>query len=262
MTTHWENYHRTWRRLGPPLRPTAETVAAFRRALAGPDGRVLLLGVTPELAGLGRELVAVDNSAGMIGGVWPGDSARRHAVQGDWRALPVASRSMSAVAGDGTLSCLHLPGDAARLLDETARVLRPGGKLAVRAFCAPEPAETLDDVARAAWDGTAESFHALKWRVAMASLNGPDDPTACVADILRRFNEAFPDRDALARHTGWHRDDIATIDVYAGSEDVYSFASIGESAARIATHFADVQVLDSGNYPLSERCPLIVATAA
>ena len=59
-----------------------------------PDGDepVLLLGVTPELAVIPRRTVAVDWSERMIAVAWPGDCDSRHAVLGDWRALPSRSQ--------------------------------------------------------------------------------------------------------------------------------------------------------------------------
>ncbi|RUX38967.1 methyltransferase type 11, partial [Mesorhizobium sp. M7A.F.Ca.CA.002.09.1.1] len=50
MTNHWDDYHRHWKLLEAPLRPTAETVAIFDRELDLGNADVLLLGVTPELA--------------------------------------------------------------------------------------------------------------------------------------------------------------------------------------------------------------------
>ena len=60
--SHWEEFHRRWGRVKAPLRPNREIVAAFEAAVAGHTGRVLLLGVTQELADLGRELIALDRS--------------------------------------------------------------------------------------------------------------------------------------------------------------------------------------------------------
>jgi hypothetical protein len=59
----------------------------------------MLLGVTPQLAGLGGDLVAVDNSPKMLAQVWPGDAADRRAILADWTALPFAAGEFDAVIG-------------------------------------------------------------------------------------------------------------------------------------------------------------------
>src|SRR5436190_23889739 len=89
-TSHWEEYHRRWARIGPPLRPDPDVVRAFEDAITGHDERVLLLGVTQELAGLGKHLTAIDRNEGQVANVWPGNNARREAKLGDWSALASA----------------------------------------------------------------------------------------------------------------------------------------------------------------------------
>lgn len=92
----------------PPLRPSENDVAFYREAIAGRDDRVLLLGVTPALATLGKSLCAVELSPTVIRALWAGDSADRRAIAGDWRYLPFAPSSFSAVIGDGALSVVDL----------------------------------------------------------------------------------------------------------------------------------------------------------
>lgn len=258
MSDHWNYYSAFWNRLGPPLRPPAETAAIYRKAIAARDGRVMLYGVTPELAGIGRQQVAVDGSEGMVRNTWPGDTASRRAILGNWLALPFADGAMSAAIGDGILSNIAWPDETAGLLDELVRVLAPGGRAVFRTFCTPGRTETLAQVRDAAFDGEIESFHALKWRVAMARMPDRRTPNIAVRDILARFDETFPDRTTLARATGWHAESIATIDAYAGSPHLYSFPSLPQLLALAVPRFGSVATLDSGRYPLCERCPLIV----
>jgi hypothetical protein len=89
-TGGWRNFAGVYGRLRPPLRPSPIDVANLSRAISHDDKRILLLGVTPELSVLGRELTAVDNSPSMLARVWPGDQTLRRAVIGDWTNLPSA----------------------------------------------------------------------------------------------------------------------------------------------------------------------------
>jgi hypothetical protein len=68
----------------------------------------------------------------------------------------------------------------------------------------------------------------------------------------------FPDRDALSAATGWSREDIDTIDVYANSPDVYSFPTFAQLRETIPDVFGNVRLQACGLYPLAERCPLLV----
>ncbi|RWQ29397.1 MAG: class I SAM-dependent methyltransferase [Mesorhizobium sp.] len=258
MTNHWDNYHRHWMLLDAPLRPTLETVGIFERELDLTDADVLLLGVTPELAVLGRSILAVDQSAAMISGIWAGNNASRRAVTGNWLDLPVGSASADAIIGDGCLSAVDSKMARNTLLGEIARVLKPGRRAAIRVFAGSETFEDLQDIKAQALAGGIENFHALKWRIAMACTTSDSDRAINVQVIRDAFDETFPDRAALAARTGWSMASIGTIDVYAGSQTTYCFATLAMLVDEAGDWFDEVRVVPSGSYPLAERCPLLV----
>jgi SAM-dependent methyltransferase len=256
--SHWEQFHRRWARIKPPLRPNAEIVAAFRAAIAGHAERVLLLGVTRELADLGANLVAVDHSAGMIENVWPGDTVRRRAQHGDWLDLRFPMGHFTAIIGDGSLSTLPFPAGHRALYAQAEHLLPPGGRLVIRTFATPEDGDTVDAVADRVWAGRIANFHAFKWHLAMAIVSGSGEANIAVTTIRDVFNNVFADRKALATVTGWPLEDIDTIDVYDGSPDVYSFATLSQLRSAVPPAFARVYVEAVGSYPLAERCPFLV----
>ncbi|BCG89128.1 methyltransferase type 11 [Mesorhizobium sp. 113-3-9] len=258
MPNHWDNYHRHWKLLDAPLRPTAETVDIFDRELDLGNADVLLLGVTPELAILGRSMLAIDQSATMISGVWAGDNASRRAMAGNWLSLPLEQASFDAVIGDGCLSAVDSKAARHALLGEIARVLKPGKRAAIRVFARPDAADDLLDIEASVLAGGVENFHALKWRIAMACTTDDGDNTVKVQAIRATFDRLFPDREALAARTGWSMASINTIDVYAGSETRYSFATLSTLLDEASAWFDQVRVVPSGSYPLAERCPLLV----
>ena len=51
---------------------------------------------------------------------------------------------------------------------------------------------------------------------------------------------------------------INTVDVYAGSDISYSFATLATLIDEASIWFDEVRVVPSGSYPLAERCPLLV----
>lgn len=259
MGDHWPTHARGWGLVGPPLRPCPEDVGIVEREVAALETpRALLLGVTPELATLawpaGTRLLAVDRSVAMVETVFPrtGTPPGATAQVGEWTALPIPPASIDVAVGDGCLVNLAYPAGYRPFFDELHRVLVPGGRLILRLFAAPEPLEPLAAVT------SAGNLHALKWRIAMA-IQRPDHNVR-VADILAAFEELVPDRDALARATGWSRAVIDTIDVYRGSTLEYSFPTLAEVRAAIAERFVE-RACHVPAYELGDRCPTLVLVA-
>jgi SAM-dependent methyltransferase len=257
-TTHWNEYHRRWSRIKPPLRPDADVVGAFAHALTGHNDRVLLLGVTKELADIGVHVTAIDRSASMIANIWPGDTQTRRALRGDWLMLPFEENQFTAVIADGSLSALGYPADYRKLLTQLERVLMPGSVFACRLFLTPDNVESVETVKAHALAGEIASFHAFKWRLAMAMVQETRNPNIAVAAILERFDALFPDRTALSQASGWGNADIETIDVYKNSPGVYSFPTLSQLRETIPETFRGVRIQPAGKYPLAERCPLII----
>jgi SAM-dependent methyltransferase len=258
LPSHWNEYHRRWARLSAPLRPDADIVRGFETIVAGHDDRVLLLGVTPELAHIGKTLSAIDLSAAMIAHIWPGDTARARAQEANWLHPPFADARFTAIIGDGSLSTLNWPGDYRTLLSEAARILERGGVAALRLFKTPDEGETRAALKADTLAGKCRSFHAFKWRLAMAAVAETGDPNIAVTKIRAAFEAMFSDRDVLSAATGWSREDIDTIDVYAKSPDVYSFPTLAQLRETIPDAFGNVRLQACGTYPLAERCPFLV----
>ncbi|MER8651237.1 methyltransferase domain-containing protein [Mesorhizobium sp. M0586] len=258
MTEHWDAIRRHWRLLGSPLCPPPEAVAAYERELSLQSVDVVLLGVTPELAGLGRTMLAIDESTAMISGIWPGDTASRKAVIGNWLELPLGDESAGAVIGDGCLSALDSSVARQALLAEIARVLKSDGRAALRAYASPQVPDDLQEVRALTLSGGVATFHELKWRIAMACAGGDPDRAIPVRAILDAFDALFADREALAATTGWEMPVIGTIDVYANSQTVYSFAPAATLVEEASRFFGRVRLAPTGGYGLAERCPLLV----
>ena len=257
----WRDFHRRWSRLKPPLRANCEVTASIGSAIEERRRHALLLGVTPELSAVADQTTAVDWSPGMIAHIWPGDTPSRRAVLGDWRAMPLERREFSAAIGDGSLNSICL-GDYGAVFAQLERLLQPGARLAVRAYVTPDSCESVAQVRRSTMAGDAGGFHAFKWRLAMAIVAEQHQADLAVARIHHVFEAEFPDRAALARATGWSREDIEEIDAYRGVDTVYSFPTRREIRDMIPPGFRSVQFLASGTYELAGRCPIVVADFA
>jgi hypothetical protein len=255
----WDSLHQRIDALDLPQRPDARVAARYAAEIAGHEANVVLLGVTRELAALGDKLTVVDWSREQIDQLWSSQPPSREAILADWRAMELPRRFTAAV-GDGSLSTLAWPDDYARALGRVADGLLPGGRLVVRCYLAPDTPEALEDVVRDVESGREPSFHATRWRVAMAVAGSRGNVT--VADIYDAFEEAFPDREALSGRTGWSMATIGLIDAFRGSPLVYSFITRQALLKTLSSTFTGARFTSSGEYPLSERCPLLVAERA
>ena len=259
--SHWQRYAARWSQIAPPLRPTEDTVRFAQSIVGDPQARVLLLGVTPELADAFEHVHAVDKSSQMIATVWPGDSAAKRAVCADWLDMTEPASHFDAVVGDGSLNNILYPRELKTLYQNLARVMKPGGRFACRLFERPARAITEDDLRKTARGGSGHGFHAFKWQLAMhlAARVGANLP---VALILQTFNEMFGDRDALAAATGWPRAAIDTIDVYRGSPVVYAFPDREEFRSALPDTFTQVKFVACGSYDLAPLCPILTFVKA
>ena len=254
----WTSFYRRWRSSAPPLRPHADVCEQVREHLGSHAARVLLLGVTPELADIGIQTFAIDTSESAMTVIWPGGTAARHAMLGDWRQLPCADRSLSAAIGDGSLNCVEYPWGYSRIFAELARVVRFGGRIVIRAYLTPCACESIADVRDAALAGRVGNIHALKLRLAMAICAQHGAPNVAVQEILRVFNREFPDRSVLRRATGWTEEMVEQPDAYKDLPEIYSFPTWMELLACVPRELTRPRLVSSGTYELTERCPLLV----
>lgn len=216
--------------------------------------------MTPELVLLPwpRTVVldAFDHSAEMIARVWqehPTVPSRVH--EANWQILPLAAAQIHAVVGDGSLNTIPALGQYPEVLKELHRVLVSRGRAILRCFIRSDVAEPVPSVVAAALSGGVGSFHALKWRLAMA-LAEPRDASVAVADIHRVFEAHFPSRRALSQATGWPQEQLDTIDAYRHSATRYTFATLSQMREQCLPWF-DVVSVNQGSYELAERCPTL-----
>ncbi len=252
------DFHRRWATLKPPLRPHKSVATQIADLLRPCPAPLLLLGVTPELAIIPRDILAIDWNAEMIALAWPGDTATRRAILADWKAMPLGPASVGGAMGDGVLTMLRWPDEHPLLLAELWRVVRPGGRIVIRCFATSDEQATAEAVAAEAMDGTL-TFHAFKQRFNMAVAREGADITVSSARLHERFEALFPDRAALVEASGWNLDTIAEIDAYRGSGYIHCYPSRSEIAAMLDLWWpARHHFIDTSGYPLADHCPLLV----
>jgi len=267
---HWNEHAKRWSHVGQPLRPSAEDVTLVEDYLSqafAPEVEIqaLMLGVTPELAGMkwpeSARLLAVDKNQAMIDGVWPEEDVPENAkaVYGDWLCLPCEKHSVDFAVGDGCLTLLSYNEHYPQFFSEVNRVLKPGGGFIIRHFVRPEQKERVEDVFRDLIAGSIGNFHILKWRLAMA-LHGSIEEGVCVGDIWRAWDESDIDKSFLIDNLCWSEDSINTIDNYRDAEARYTFPTLAEVNS-VADQFFDTVRVETPGYELGERCPTFFLTS-
>lgn len=260
---HWKY---TTLNLKPPVRPPwhpSREDAAFMREWTSPVlektsvRKVLVLGVTPEIVQLEwpacAHVVGIDSSPAMISSLWPGTaSALAHVICARWQQIPVKDAQFDAVVGDGSLNALPGVEQYRHVLSEVSRVLRPGGVLVLRCFVRPAHIETPERVLSKALEGEFPTTAAFRLRFAFAVADA--DGSIGLATLHDAFNELVPDRDALARITGWPRRDIDRVDTDKDSRVRLTFPTQSQLIALSEPVFR-IKDTARGTYTQAEHCP-------
>ena len=142
--------------------------------------------------------------------------------------------------------------DLKKLLQHLYNVLNINCYFACRLFERPKQAFLLEDILKI--DNI--NFHAFKWVLAMhlAELN---NGSVRVQDILKLFNNLFPDREKLSKEKKWDLNSINTIDIYAKSQDSYMFPNREEFLSVLPSDINNLRFENIGTYDLASHCPIM-----
>ena len=255
---HWKQFHERRNRLRLPQRPDQAVIDRFADCVRDHDARVLMLGLTPELGTIGRDLTIADWNEAALHRPVPRAPATTRLVQVDWRDMAFPADAFTAVIGDGGMTMVPSAADYTRIFARLSACMAPGAPLVVRCFVSPDRAESMGEIHDAVMTGREPSFHALKWRVAMATA-APFGGVIAVRAIADAFAACFPDRAALCAKTGWEPALVDEIDMYANSDATYTFFARDALYATLPAAFENPRLVSSGDYPLSQCCPFLVA---
>ena len=129
------------------------------------------------------------------------------------------------------------------------------GRGLLRVFIRTDQPETLAQLHDDLLAGRIGSFHAYKWRLAMA-LQPSLARGVRLADVWQTWRRWVPDAASLAAQTGRPREAIKNINAYRDSESVYYYPSLQELRQTLALAF-EVIAQHHPSYELGERCPLL-----
>ena len=265
---HWNSIAQCWHLYSSPLRPCGEDLAVFRELVDahGPaplDGgrAALILGVTPEIATMawpaGTVVTGFDRSPEMIEHVWPGDQpGRRQAICANWFDLPRPAKDYDLVFADGSVNTIGFPGDLQRLLAHLTRIVRPGALLVTRTFTRPFRKEQIAELEQAARAGRAGSFHAFKFRLAMALQERAEDGVS-LHDIWALWQHLDSEIEGLSARNGWAPDVVGTIALFRDKQVRLTYPSREEFIDTLQG--AELKLLESRmpGYEMGDRCPIM-----
>jgi len=259
----WAQQSLRWKNVGLPTRPTPEDIEMMHELVIKHNRKleqIAVLGVTPEVVQIPwpeiTKLRAFDLSKEMIASLWePNKNVLSEVIHADWQALPLLDDSIDLFVGDGCLTALPGIEIGAKVFREVFRCLNPEGRLIMRCFIRPKSNETLEQIIADVNSQQIHFFGSLKWRIAMAICDA-DTATVVPSQIIKVFNECFPDRESLSSQTGWDIGTINTIDSYRDMLNAFTFPSMSqiEYMSNAVFHFEEIKY---GSYELSSRCPVI-----
>lgn len=253
-----------WSQFGPPLRPWPDDSAVVQRVASGlgAGAHVVVLGLTPETIACDWptdvNLTAVDHSPSMIEQLWPPAQgpADARVILADWRAMPIESRSIDLVAGDGCYVLQTWPDGFAALTREVCRVLRPGARYVIRVFLRPDQAEPVANIAGELSAGRIGSVHALKLRL-LAALHGASGAGSRLDDAWQAWKKMPALPRALTAQRGWMPEEIAGIEAYAGMDVRYYLPTLAEFRSSLGPCLREMECA-IGRHELADRCPTLV----
>jgi SAM-dependent methyltransferase len=265
----WSELARRWSQVSSPLRPCPEDLqrlqAVWRQSLATPLPsrrlEVLVLGVTQELAAFpwaGEfSLTCTDANEEMIRAVWSGDGPSRRVLRANWLKLPLADASFDLVLSDCGVNVLGNLGQLTSLGREVMRLVRREGRVVMRRYAHPSPAESLHTLIRAIETRTVSSFSEFKLRLLLTL--SAEHAAIRVGDAWACFQAHFPDRQNLATQLGCSLDTVNSIDAYQNQDTRYLFPSQFE----LEQAFAGFTFTrgPAGSYPLAGCCPVFALRA-
>lgn len=242
-----------WDKIVSPARPSASDINSFKSLV--PEGPILLLGVTPEIANSYDNVLAVDRDIKMIQNVWPGDTETKHAINSDWKTF-LPGKKFNGIIGDCALTMLGNKKDITNVNLKFLEMLNPGGTVAHRIFHKPKEQVTKQHLLDMLSKPATMNFNAFKWTMFMYYAEEVHNQIK-VTNIRKLFNELCPVRKTVSELTGWTMSQINSIDIYEHSDWEVIVLSKKEWLETIPKGAVNVKFTYQDDYDLAELCPIL-----
>lgn len=265
--TYWSNVGGDWDLVGPPLRPSLEDTAIMEQLVSRwacasriEAPQAVVLGVTQEIVRMrwpeNTHILAFDREPARIETLWPHHSfSNAAALCANWLTMPLVDGYADLVLADGSFTLLAFPDEYSQLAKELARILAPGGMVAVRMYVAPAERESVNDIFDDLWEGRIGNFNTFKWRLAMALIN-PTDFSVTFDEIWEVWHEKMASPEKLSEKLGWPFRVINMIERYRDGSTRNSYPPLELVGDLFAPLFKMEEVI-SPSYQDGERYPTV-----
>ncbi|MEM8749314.1 MAG: hypothetical protein AAGF28_03375 [Pseudomonadota bacterium] len=256
----WSEMQRNWDRIPPPLRPPSAATKTISDLIEPLSDRGVLLGVTPEFSRFGEAMTAYDRAPMMLENIWPGDTETHKAVQSDWLNLPEDDGAVSFCIGDGSPNTCLYPDSLTAFYKEAARILQPGGLMIMRVFSQPDNAVTMDDVMQRFENRGYENPSALRLAVYACLASKSAKSTVQLHEAADVIYERLGEPGEMSKRAGYDPDETKMIMIHKSSDDALSIPKTDLTLEIASQFFSTAKIVSSGDYHMSDHCPLLVAT--
>lgn len=248
-----QKHSNNWDKLTAPARPAPSVINTYKELI--PNGSIFLLGVTPEIANIYDNVLAVDRDVKMIENVWPGDADNKQAVNSNWETF-ITGKKFDGIIGDVALTLLSDKKAITNFNQKSFDMLNLGGTIAQRIFHKPKEPVTRKHLLDLLSKPSTINFTAFKWMMFMCYSEETHSKIR-LENILKLFNELSPNRELTSRNTGWNLNSINTIDLYYNSDWEVIVMSKKEWLETIPKGATNVKFTYQDDYDLAELCPVL-----
>jgi hypothetical protein len=262
----WGVSKEIWRTIRPPLVPCEQDIELLFQAcgpelLARPNGRVLVLGVTPALIcapwPTGFEFCAVDFDPKMISALWPDGLPERASVTcADWKEMPFPDDHFDLVIGDCSFCALPSLGDSFDVLKEVLRVKRSEAPIISRFFIRPDMDLSLRKLPDLIKEPRFSTFSPSEVRLLISISARGEDAVTKFDDVPKLIEEVWGNFDAYLVALGQMDVDAARTKATFSLPHRINYPSLEQIKGQFSAFGLSPQA-HSPDYPSGLFCPTI-----
>lgn len=251
---NWPKHSTNWGKLGPPLKPASSVIEKYSELV--PNGKVMMLGVTPEIYSVFDNILAVDINPSMLTNVWLGDTETKKAIVGDWVTYETDEK-FDGIVGDISLTLMGNKETITDFNKKSFNWLNSNGVMAQRIFHSTVTELPYEYLVLLTTSEAPMNWHAYKWLLHIYLATSTETQRIRQSDVRDLFNKICTDRNVLSHLTGWHIDAINTIDFYENATQEITVLSKEQWLETIPKDAVDIEFVYTEGYDICSLFPIL-----